>query len=82
MVVWVESLADDVIDGLDVEQCLGRTGFAVEDSSQGQQLSGDLALDFVGLAWVFNAHVASYPAYIAGGGIDAFDVKLVLQADW
>lgn len=77
MIVWVESLADNVMDGLNVEQRLARTGLTV-----GNQFSGDLALDFVRLTWVFDAHVASYPDYIAGGGNDAFDVKLILQADW
>jgi hypothetical protein len=77
----VQSLAGDVVVGFNIEERLRGTGLAVEDSPQGQQLSGDLTLGFVSFTGVFDAHVASYPAHIAGGFIDTLDVDLTFQAD-
>lgn len=62
MVVWVESLADDVVNGFNIEERLKGTNLTVENGFQGQQLSGDLAFNIVRLTEVFNAYVAPYPA--------------------
>ena len=77
----IKCLTNDVVLGLAEEQRLGKTGFAVEDRSEGKELGSDLALYLMGLAGIFDAQIGADPANIAHGSIHPLDVELVLEAD-